>query len=170
MRRILLLACLTLAASLLHAGELKVSGTVTNADGKPVANADVSGWWSNWKGKLAPDGGTKSKDDGTFALTVDMDGRIPPTILAYDADRKTGAILTLTKEPEQKITLKLIPLATVHAHFDCPEMGQPFDGTIEGAMKLGDSPFMQCGSETKDAALLLPAGQYVFENTSTDTI
>lgn len=172
MPRLLFLAFLLFAASVLPASEMKISGTVSDASGKPVANADISAWWSHWKGKLAPDGGVKSSADGSFSMDVDLEGSIPPTLLAYDAERKTGAILTLGKEPTQKVALKLIPVTKVQARFDCPDMGLPFTSTVEGQLKAlpAGSPFMQCGSETKEAALLLPAGTYAFDNTSTDTV
>lgn len=172
MPRLILLAALLATLSALHASEMKISGTISDAAGKPVANADVSAWWSHWKGKLAPDGGVKSSADGSFSMDVDLEGSIPPTLLAYDAERKTGAVLTLGKEPKQKIALKLVPVAKVQARFDCPDMGLPFSNTIEGQLKAlpAGSPFMQCGSETKEAALLLPPGTYAFDNSSTDTI
>lgn len=172
MSRLLLLGCLAMLAGALHSSELKVTGTISDAAGKPVANADVSAWWSHWKGKLAPDGGVKSAADGSFSIDVDLEGSIPPTLLAYDSERKTGAILTLSKEPTQKVSLKFVPLAKVQARFDCPDMGLPFNNTIEGQLKAlpAGSPFMQCGSETKESALLLPPGAYAFDNTSTDTV
>jgi len=172
MPRLLFLATLIFVASTLHASEMKISGTVSDAAGKPVANADISAWWSHWKGKLAPDGGVKSAADGSFVMDVDLEGSIPPTLLAYDSDRKTGAVLTLGKEPKQKVALKLVPVAKVQARFDCPDMGLPFNNTIEGQLKAlpAGSPFMQCGSETKETALHLPPGTYAFDNTSTDTV
>lgn len=172
MPRLMLLAAALFIASALQASEMKITGTITDAAGKPLANADVSAWWSHWKGKLAPDGGVKSGADGSFSLDVDLEGSIPPTLLAYDADRKTGAILTLGKEPAQKVALKCVPLAKVQARFDCPDMGIPFNNTVEGQLRAlpAGSPFMQCGSESKEAALLLPPGAYAFDNSSTDTV
>lgn len=163
----LLLACATAFAS-----EIKVTGTVVDGDGKAVANADVSAWWSHWKGTLAPDGGVKSGKDGTFTLDVEPEGSVPPTLLAYDADRKNAAVLTLGKEAAQKVTLKLLPACAVKVRFECPDMGIPFASTIEGVMRVqpSGSPFMQCGSATQDAMLLLPAGLYAFDNASTDTL
>jgi thiol-disulfide isomerase/thioredoxin len=167
------LCVLMLLASALFGAEVKVTGVVTGADGKPAANVELSTWWSNWKGDLKPDGGVKSGADGSFSLTVELEGSIPPALFAMDAERKFAALKVLNSNPEQKADLKLEPVVKVGGKFDCPEMGIPFEGyTIEGQVKAmpSGSPFMQSGRSTKEFTILLPSGSFAFDNSTADTI
>jgi hypothetical protein len=165
-------ALLALLILPLAAQEIKLSGTVTDADGKPVAKADVSTWWSHWKGKLEPDGGVQSGADGAYTLTTELEGSIPPALLVMDAARTQGAVVQLEKAAQQKVDVKLAPLANVHGRFECPDMGIPFDHMVEGLIRLqpAGAPFMQFGAEDKAFSILLPAGKYSFGNSSMDTL
>ena len=160
-------------ASTLVGAELRVTGVVTDAAGKPVANVDIAYWWSDWKGTLAPDGGVKSGVDGSYSIVVEAEGSIPPALFAMDADRKRAALTVLGKAATQKVDLKLEEVVKVTGKFECPEMGVPFEGyTLEGQVKAmpSGSPFMMTGRSTKEFISYLPGGSYAFDNSTTDTI
>ena len=86
--RLLSLAAV-LALSAVAAGQQRqVTGTVVDADGAPVAGADVASYWSFGEKPQASNGGT-SDDDGSFTVDVRFGGR-PTALMAMNAERTAG--------------------------------------------------------------------------------
>lgn len=112
-------AFLLLAASAAPA-ETTIKGTVVDADGKPVAGADVG---TNWDLGMdaKPYDGVKTADDGTFALTLKYYSP-PAALLAMDAARGTGAAVVVASDDAAKPqTLRLAPLVPVKGEFACTD-------------------------------------------------
>ncbi|MBI2922503.1 MAG: hypothetical protein HYY18_15740 [Planctomycetes bacterium] len=97
-----------------------VTGKVVDADGNPVAGADVGTNWQFGEG-AKPYGGVKSAEDGTFSITQ-RHWTLDATVLAMDAERERGAFASVVQE-NWNVTLKLQPLVTVTGRLDCNEPG-----------------------------------------------
>src|SRR5262245_25329311 len=107
-----------------RAQEVTVKGTVVDADGKPVANVEVANFWLGKGGTMTAYNAVKTDSAGKFAAKV-PEWMAEPALFAIDADRKTGAIVSLKpKESTDVPPMKLVPLVKVSGQFDCKDVGR----------------------------------------------
>ncbi len=147
--------------------EVKVTGRVVDAAGKPVARVDVAPFWNTQKEKLTPYRGTTTNAEGSFTLPMTFYGR-GEALLAMDKDRKTGGLIVVEpKEAAKPQTIKLAPLVHLHGKFDCKELGKRPKWTNVYILS-GQARFAACVSEEASFSFLLPAGTYKFWGYGTD--
>ncbi|MCE9584018.1 MAG: hypothetical protein K8T20_16155 [Planctomycetes bacterium] len=114
-------ACASLLlVSAASAADTILTGTVVDADGKPVAGAEVGSNWQFGDETRAYDA-VKTAEDGTFSLTIRY--YHPPTaILAMDAAHERGAAVVVVEADAVKPqALTLAPLVTVKGTFACTD-------------------------------------------------
>lgn len=147
----LVLWLVLLAPAAAPAADREVRGRVLDAEGRPVAGADVGPWWAgNGTGKR-PDGSSfdlskseevrefwghlgrmdprgrssaRTDDQGRFAL------KVPPifhNLMAMDRDRRIGGIAPVPKAPnDDPLEIRLGPLVRVRASFEGPDGKRPY--------------------------------------------
>jgi hypothetical protein len=102
--------------------EVKVTGRVVDAAGKPVAGADVATYWYARGDKMTPYPRAIADKEGRFTLAVTFRGR-KQMVLAQDTERKTGGIIWLEEKPADKpVEIKLAPLVHVRGRTTCKEL------------------------------------------------
>ena len=109
-------------AAVAAAGPMEIKGRVLDADGKPVALADVGSSWS-FKKEVVPFRGVQTDRKGHFTLPVNYYNR-DLAVMAFDKKRMRGAVIRITKENvgrEQTMTLQKV--VRVHGRFDCTDPG-----------------------------------------------
>jgi hypothetical protein len=147
--------------------DIKVTGRVVDAAGKPVAGIEVAPFWNTDKAKITPYRGTTTNAQGHFAVPMAFYGR-GQALLAMDRDRKTGGLIVLEpKEAAKPQEIKLGPLVHVHGKFDCKELGKRPKWTNVYIMS-GQARFSACSSDEASFSLLLPPGAYKFWGYGTD--
>lgn len=147
--------------------EVKVTGRVVDAAGKPVAGAEVAAFWTTEKGKMTPYKGTTTNAEGRFALTVAFYGRAQ-VLLALDKERKTGGLIVVEPKGAAKpVEIKLAPLIHFHGRFDCKELNtRPKWSNVY--VLSGQARIAMCISEEASFSFQLPPGTYKFWAYGTD--
>jgi hypothetical protein len=160
-------AALTLLVALTaHAQEqIKVSGRVVNAAGKPVAGVDVATLWNAENDRMTPYKGATTDAEGRFTLST-----YPhlEALLALDKGRKTGGlVLLVAKAADKPVEIKLVPLVYVHGRFFCKELNKrpPWTNVY---MTAGRARFLWCASKEASFSFRLPPGAYKFWGYGTD--
>src|SRR5438105_4383691 len=103
----LALSCLTCS---IRADTLTVTGHVTDAAGKPVADAELASFWMAEGENMKAYQGVTTDVDGKFSLKLNHYGR-PIAVLGLAKDRKTGGLFSVDPKSEPKeVTVKLEPL------------------------------------------------------------
>lgn len=169
------------ALALLHAlahggGAGDVHGRVVDAEDKPVAGVDLG---SNWSFPDPREEGAAAKPPtmsygtalvtngrGEFAGPMDSGfsgvGHAKWTVLALDADRKRGALVTIDpSRPDAALEVALQPLVEVRGSFEVHAAGEPpktLGFWIVPASGLGS--LAQCITTSGEFRLLLPPGEY----------
>ncbi|HTU92687.1 MAG TPA: hypothetical protein VMF69_21580 [Gemmataceae bacterium] len=147
--------------------EIKVTGQVVDAAGKPVAGVEVSRFWLVENGKMKPHKGATTNAEGRFALPITFYGR-SEALLALDKDRKMGGLIVAEpKEATKPLTIKLVPLVHLHGKFDCKELNKRPKWTNVYIMS-GQARFAMCSSEQASFSFHLPPGTYRFWGYGTD--
>ena len=187
----LLLVVILAAGWQVQAGPIKVTGRVVGPDGAPVAGVDVGTMWSFDDAKISPFGGTKTDADGRFQFEAEFYDQ-PGVLLAMDAERKVGGLVTVDPNPGQNrsapasdkpsgesklppplapVEIRLGPLVRVHGNFDSPELDKKLDWT-NVYMMLGPDKIRvaECSSDEAAFDLKLPAGEYLFNGYGTDEV
>lgn len=139
--------------------EVKITGCVVDAAGKPVDAADVATFWNGRDGKMSPYEGTIANAEGRFTLAVTFRGR-KQRLMAVDKNRKTGGFVWLEeKTAGRPVEIKLAPLVRAHGRILFKELDKrpPF----VSLMIFSDSwPVLRCGSMDASVSFRLPPGEY----------
>jgi hypothetical protein len=139
--------------------EIKVTGRVIDAAGKPVAGAEIATFWSTVKEKLNPLRGVTTDAEGRFTLPVVFYGR-GEALFALDKDRKIGGLIVVEPKAVAKpLEIKLAPLVHLHGKFACKELNKPLKWTNVYLLS-GPARFAMCSSEEASFSFLLPPGTY----------
>jgi hypothetical protein len=139
--------------------EVKVTGRVVDAAGKPVAGVGVAPFWSFEKEKRTPFRGATTNDEGRFTVALTFYGR-GEALFTLDKDRKTGGLIIVEpKEAAKPLEIKLAPLVHLHGKFASKELNQPLKWTNVYIMS-GQARFAMCSSEEAFFSFLLPPGTY----------
>ncbi len=147
--------------------EVKITGRVLDAAGKPVAGAEVASFWIVQKGTMTSHQGATTNGEGQFTVPLTFYGR-GQALLAVDKDRKTGGLIVVEpKEAANRLEIKLVPLVHLHGKFDCKELGKRPKWTNVYLMS-GQARFAMCASEEASFSFLLPPGTYKFYAYGTD--
>ncbi len=146
--------------------EVKITGRVLDAAGRPVAGAEVASFWMVQKGTMTSHQGAITNSEGRFTLSMAFYGRGQAALLALDKDRKTGG-LVIVEEAAKPLEIKLAPLVHLHGKFDCKELGKRPKWTNVYLMS-GQARFAMCASEEAAFSFLLPPGTYNFYAYGTD--
>jgi hypothetical protein len=146
--------------------EMKVSGRVVDATGKPVAVAEVANFWNAENDKMQPYKGVITNADGRFTLSVTFYSR-GQALLALDKDRKTGGLVVVEPKDTKPVEIKLVPLVYVHGKFFCKELNKRPDWT-NVYMMSGQARFLSCSSKEACFSFRLPPGTYNFWGYGTD--
>ncbi len=147
--------------------EVKVTGRVVDAAGKPVAGVEVARFWTTQKEIMAPHQGATTNAEGRFTLPMTFYAR-GEALLALDKGRKTGGLIVVEpKEAVKPLEIKLSPLVHVHGKFGCKELKQQPKWTNVYIMS-GQGRFAMCSSEEASFSFLLPPGTYMFYAYGTD--
>lgn len=147
--------------------EVKVTGQVVDAAGKPVAGIDVSAWWYIDNGKMNSHKGATTNEEGRFTRTEAFYGR-SLGLLALDKKRKAGGLLILDEKAAAKpVEIKLGPLVHVHGKFFCKELNKRPTWTMVYMMS-GSARFLGCSSDEASFSFYLPPGTYKFWGYGTD--
>jgi hypothetical protein len=162
----IILGLMTLAARAQE--EVKVTGRVVDADGKPVAGAEVAAIWNAEKEKMTPYKGAVSDNAGRFTQTLTFYGPGTQGLLALDKDRKRGGLLLVENQAAKKpVEIKLVPLVHVHGKFFCKELNKRPTWTNVYVMS-GRTRFLSCSSTEAKFSFDLPPGTYQFWGYGTD--
>lgn len=156
------LAAISLAAIAL-AGTKRISGTVVGADGKELANAEVSASWSLVKGAFEAKDKLKTDRTGRFSGEVEVpDGKV--LLMAMDKDRKSGALLVATPEQLAKpLKLQVRPLIAVSGSLDLSEFGSDAPGEAEVVVSIDGVQFFADKVKGGKLSYRLPAALYDME-------
>jgi hypothetical protein len=146
--------------------EVKITGRVMDAVGKPVAGVEVATFWMTQKENLTPHKGATTNSEGRFTLSMTFYGRGEAALLALDKDRKTGGLI-IVEDAAKPLEIKLVPLVHLHGKFDCKELSQRLKWTNVYIM-TGQARFAMCASEEAAFSFRLPPGTYKFRGYGTD--
>ncbi|HEY7429002.1 MAG TPA: hypothetical protein VH682_32525 [Gemmataceae bacterium] len=147
--------------------EVKVTGRVVDAAGKPVVGAEVATIWDAKDNKMTPYKGATTNAEGRFTLPIVFYGN-GQGLLALDRDHKTGGLIIVEpKEAEKLAEIKLAPLVHLHGKFHCKELDKRPTWTNVYIMS-GQSRFAFCISDEASFSFSLPPGTYKFWGYGTD--
>jgi thiol-disulfide isomerase/thioredoxin len=140
----------------------RVSGRVVDADGRPVAGADVAATWlADVDQPLRPIAGVKTDAQGRFSLERPA---IPgdQAVMAIAPDGASGgAAVASEKGPGGPLAIRLGPMAEVRGRFTCSESGEPPVGTnLYLSLKPGKNRLIAHRSRGSEFALKAPVGEY----------
>ncbi|KAF0245658.1 MAG: hypothetical protein FD180_1436 [Planctomycetota bacterium] len=116
--RFVLATIASLALAVCASADTTLTGTVTDADGKPVAGVEVGTNWQLGAEVKAYDG-VKTGEDGTFTLNLKY-YRPPVALIAFDAARERGAAAVVADAAKPQ-PLRLAPLAAVKGELACTD-------------------------------------------------
>jgi hypothetical protein len=155
-----------LVALTAHAQEqVKVTGRVVDAAGKPVAGVDFATLWNAENDQMKAHKGATTDAEGRFTLST-----YPhlEALLALDKGRKTGGLVLLdAKAAGKPVEIKLAPLVYVHGKFFCKELNKRPAWT-NVYMTAGPARFAWCTSKEASFSFRLPPGAYKFHGYGTD--
>ena len=168
-----------------------VTGSVVDNEGKPVANASVATFWrangSSKKpdgtafdlkdkaqldefwgrlGQMESDGSTRTKDDGSFTVSLNWRDR---ALFAINADRSYGCIVEMseTTQFESPVVMELTRLVTVTGKFRTLVASKSIDWShayvelpFNAKNPLASNRLISCGSFERRFEVRLPPGNY----------
>ncbi len=179
-------AVLGLAVTVAFGDEKSISGRVVEADGSPVANAEVSTSWyideetgklvagPSWytdaeTGELTSSGPMATAADGSFAGKINCRA-YGVGLLAMNAERTRGGFLSVDESNVSKpLTIQLDGLGQVRGRFTCTELGHPpelTDVTFNALPSLAQ--VARCISSEAKFWMKLPYGTYKLRMYGTD--
>lgn len=138
-----------------------ITGTVVDAEGRPLADLDVSVDWSMDEGDfLGVDGGT-TDETGAFELELE---ELPPgtvSVMALDTEKKLGGRVELDKGDAGK-PVKITAGAAGHVHgkLSCKQEGYMPPQTQVYALSPTGAQVATSSSSVGGFGFLLPAGEY----------
>jgi thiol-disulfide isomerase/thioredoxin len=160
--------------------DIVVSGLVVDADGKTAPGVQVGTIWNGKSGEMISlSEEAKTDSSGRYSLTVP--GWMKEAgLLALDADRKHGGLVTIKPAESSKVpTITLAPAAKVFGRFESKELGRPLTWTnvyINTPPRAGLIPLLstrgvrviQCMSDEATFGCILPPGKYEFHGYGRD--
>ncbi len=160
--------CVTLFA--FAAGKQPLTGVVVDADGKPVADAIVSGMWDSSADKHQPLGfmspyeSNKTGADGRFNLKMDSEDSAI-LLMAIDANQQLGGLAVVDpNEPQAALSIRLAPLIEVRGRFSCDELkGGPGWTNVYIAHSPTKRRLLTCEPKDDKFVFKLPPGKYDFD-------
>jgi thiol-disulfide isomerase/thioredoxin len=169
------LAAVTAAAILWGAAVVRgqeeqvVTGTVLDAAGRPVAQADVANLWMSRNagdgpaGTVQPSRGATTDRDGQFSLKVNFSKR-SRAFLALDAARERGGLVVVDpKDAQQPVTIRLGPLVSVQGKIASQELGgKQIPAGVSMNVMPGRMRILHYSSKTGEFSFRLPPGTYEF--------
>jgi thiol-disulfide isomerase/thioredoxin len=161
----LALACILLAAGPTAAQNtgVKLTGQVTDSEGRPVAGANVADMWQvrEDNGEQAGFRSATTGADGRFTVSVDFYGR-DRALMALDSARTSGgSVVVHPADAKKEVEIRLGPLTRVHGKFESQDLGRAVPWTnvyinlLPGKLRL-----LQNSSRKAEFSLVLPAGEY----------
>ncbi|MCC6739830.1 MAG: hypothetical protein IT452_12355 [Planctomycetia bacterium] len=135
-----------------------LTGRVLDADGKPVAGADVGSLW-----QLGPEArpirGATTGEDGSFSATANWNGRSAP-LFAMDSSRKRGA-LVIVEDPAKPVELRVAPLVKVSASLDRDLSSlEPASLNVQWIVRGKKPSFGSVYAKSRAFDVLVPPGDY----------
>jgi len=143
------------------------TGKVLDADGKPVAGADVATHWLADSGKMQPQYGIRTDKEGMFTLTYQSLATFQG-LLAMDKDRKTGGLVVVSKAGTKEVEIKLSPLVKLHGDFFSKELNKKPAFTNVIIWTGPNLRVADCRSQKAEFYFLLPPGKYKFSGFGSD--
>ena len=168
--RTIVVGCLLVCTKAFPAS-VELTGQVLDADGKPVAGAEVASFWQGEDERMKAFHSATTGPDGRFTFeTSHYDSRIP--VLAFDAEQQHGALLMLpTNYTGTPLPMKLGPLVTVRGQFTCQELGgAPGWCNAYFSLTEGDIRVVQSYSDNGAFFAKLPPGEYKVKGYGTDSV
>ncbi|MCB9894848.1 MAG: hypothetical protein H6839_10385 [Planctomycetes bacterium] len=174
MRRLLLLPVLALIFTVptradeeprkVNFENIDVSGTVTDADGKPAAGVPVADYWT-YDGAWKANGDVVSDAEGKFTLSIRTFPDQPARayrVMAADAGR-AAVVLAKVEELKAGVALALKPLVRVSAKLAADKDFPVEDGGYVNFYWKAPQTWMASTQIEKGAfSALLPAGSYSY--------
>ncbi len=138
-----------------------LTGTVTDADGGPLADVEVAQFWLAGSGDPAgfrAYGATKSDPQGGFALKVSRE-HYPETLFAMDSTRQRGTVVVIPDAAATRhLTLRLGRLHTVHYRFHGVGLTDLSHSRV--ILKPVSGPMFSQLAGAMEGAISLPPGAY----------
>jgi thiol-disulfide isomerase/thioredoxin len=158
---------------------VKVKGRVVDADGKPVAGAEVASFWGagsedmpeGGNGKQSPFGGAKTDGEGLFSVKVDFYGR-DAALMAMDSNRTAGGTAVVPAALAKKeVEIRLSPLVRVHGKFESKDLGRAVPWTnVYMNLLPAKIRLLQNSSLKAEFSMLLPPGEYNMNAYGSDVV
>jgi hypothetical protein len=161
-------ALLALTVTSGGAETVTVHGRVVDAEGKPVAGAEVASFWLADSGSTQPYQGAVSDGKGEFTEKVTLGGR-GVALMAMDKERKSGGVAVAEPKASEPVVIKLGPTVRVHGEFFCKELNKrPSWTNVYMTWAATKDRVLQCSSRQAKFAFHLPVGAYKFWGYGTD--
>ncbi|WP_337172992.1 redoxin domain-containing protein [Paludisphaera sp.] len=150
---------------------VKIEGRVVDADGEPIAGAEVASFWivDEETGEVKSYHGAKTDADGRFALKEEAYGD-QFTLAAYDADRAHASLAVVPKDALDKpVEIRLAPAVRVRGKLDSKELGHfPTWANTYLNTTPGDARVLQRVVKDGEFSFVAPAGDYVMDAYGSD--
>lgn len=140
----------------------RIAGTVVDADGRPVAGAQVANFWSfDQSSSGSPFRGLDCDQDGHFDGPIDAQEQ-GFWLAAYSGDRKLAGLVEISKDGSTTdLLIRVKPSIRMHGRIASQGLGQavPWTNTY-WSLEPGGYRLAQCSSRKATFDVRLPASSY----------
>jgi hypothetical protein len=158
MRWTVLLAGFLALATAVRADGVTIRGRVVDADGKPVAGAEVAPGWLAEGDRMVANRGVKADAEGKFEYAAP---RLPFPLMAITPDGRQGAFRGIPDgAAAADVELKVEALVTVRGKIRLEDDAFALGNGIAILVRDGFG-FAGCRTRSGDFAIRVPAGEYV---------